>query len=65
MNLKRIIATAAIIALVALYVTTFVIALLDFPDKNRILGGFIMLDIAVPVIAWLMLMLHKLFGPKD
>ncbi len=64
MNFKRIMATIAVIALVALYVATFVIALLDFPDKNRILGGFIMLDIFIPIMAWMFIQLHKYFGPK-
>ena len=65
MNIKRIMAIIAIVALVALYITTFVIALCDFPGSDRILAGFIMLDIAVPIMAWIFIQLHTHFGPKE
>ena len=65
MTLKRILAILAIIVLVSLYVITFVLAFCTFPGSDRLLSGFIMLDIAVPIIAWILLYVYKRFRSKD
>ena len=62
MNLKRILAIIAIVILVAMYVATLVLAFCDFPGSKEMLGGFILLDIAVPIMLWICLYLHKRYG---
>ena len=65
MDKKRILAIFTIVALVALYVTTFILALCNFPGSDRLLAGFLMLDIAVPIMLWILLYLTKHFGNKE
>lgn len=65
MDKKRILAILAIIALVSLYVITFILALCNFPGSDKLLGGFLMLDIAVPIMLWIVLYLTKHFGSKE
>ena len=65
MNGKRILAILAVVILVGLYITTLVIALVDFPGSDRILTGFVLLDIALPVFLWILLYVHKHFGKRE
>ncbi len=65
MGKKRSLAVLAIVALAALYITTFVLALCDFPGSDKLLAGFLMLDIAVPIMLWIILFLTKHFGAKE
>lgn len=65
MNKKQIMAIIAIIALVTLYITTFILSLCDFPGSDRLLAGFLMLDVAVPILLWIILYLTKHFGNKE
>lgn len=65
MDKKRILAIGAVIALVALYVTTFILALCDFPGSDKLLAGFLMLDVAVPIMLWILLYVTKHFGNKE
>lgn len=65
MNKKRILAVFSIVALVSLYVITFILALCDFPGSDRLLSGFLMLDIAVPIMLWILLYVLKRFGSKN
>lgn len=64
MNFKRVFAILAVIALLSLYVITFLLAFCNFPGSDRILGGFIMLDIAVPIVLWILLYVYKHFSSK-
>lgn len=64
MNGKRILAILAVVILVGLYIATLVIALVDFPGSDRILTGFVLLDIALPVFLWILLYVHKHFGNR-
>lgn len=65
MKLKRILAILAIIILVAMYVATLVLAFCDFPGSKEMLAGFILLDIAVPIMLWICLYLHKRYGSEN
>ena len=65
MNGKRILAILAVVILVGLYIATLVIALVDFPGSDRILTGFVLLDIALPVFLWILLYVHKHFGNRE
>lgn len=65
MKRKQILAITAIILLVSIYVITFILAFCHFPNADRLLAGFLMLDIAVPILAWLLLYTYKHFGNHD
>lgn len=64
MNFKRFLALIAVFLLVAMYVTTFILAFCTFPGADRILGGFVLLDIALPIILWLLIYTYKHFSSK-
>ena len=65
MNKKRVLAIFAIIALLSLYVTTFILSLCKFPGSDKILAGFLMLDVAVPIMLWIILYVIKRFSGKE
>lgn len=65
MNRKQILAVTAVVLLVSLYVITFILAFCDFAGSDRLLAGFLMLDIAVPILAWILLYTYKHFGNHD
>ena len=65
MNTKRILAIIAIILLAAMYAATFIFALCDFPGSDALLKGFLLLDVIVPVFAWMLMYVYKHFGSHD
>lgn len=65
MNKKRILAILAVILLVSMYVITFILAFCSFPGADRLLAGFFMLDIAVPILLWIILYLTRRFGSNE
>lgn len=65
MKRKQVLAMTALALLVSLYVITFILAFCDFPDCDRILAGFLMLDIAMPIFIWILLFIHRHFGSHD
>lgn len=65
MNKKRILAIIAIVLLVAMYLITLVLAFLSFPGSERLLQGFILLDIAAPIFLWILIYIYKRFGDRN
>lgn len=65
MNRKRFLAIIAIFLLILPYAATFILAFCDFPGCDRILAGFLMLDIAMPVFIWILLFIYRHFGSHD
>lgn len=55
MNIKRIIAWIAIILLVALYVVSFIAALLSTPGHGEFFRFTLGMTVAVPIMAWIIL----------
>lgn len=55
MNIKRIIAWIAIILLVALYVVSFIAAILSTPDHGKFFRFTLGMTVAVPIMAWIIL----------
>ena len=51
-NLKPVLAIAGVIALVSLYVVTFVFAIIDDPRTFRFLGAALGATIIIPVTIW-------------
>lgn len=58
MTPKRIAAIAALILLAALYIATFVIALVYPPGAGNLFGVCLMATIAVPLLAWVYIWLY-------
>ena len=58
MTPKRIAAIVALILLAALYVTTFVVALVYPPGAGNLFGVCLMATIAVPLLAWVYIWLY-------
>lgn len=65
MNKKRILAIAAIVLLAAMYIITLILAFCTFPGADRILTGFVLLDIAVPILLWILIYVYRRFGPEE
>ncbi len=62
MNTKRILAILAILLLVCMYIATLVLAFVSFPGSDRIFGGLVLLDIALPIFLWILIYVYKHFG---
>ena len=63
-TLKRILALAAIIILIGLYITTLVLAILDMPGASSLFDACIYATIAVPILCYVLWMIIKLVN-KD
>ena len=58
-NIKRVVAIICIILLLALYVTTFVMALVDSSATMFMFKGCVILTIFIPVVAYGFILLHR------
>ena len=65
MKSRRILAILAIIILAGMYLATLIMAFVSFPGSERIFGGLVLLDIALPIFLWILLYVHKHFGKKE
>ncbi|MCD7737874.1 MAG: hypothetical protein LUH58_02380 [Lachnospiraceae bacterium] len=61
-KLKRILALIGILLLVAMYLITLVLAVFHTEENQNIFYGFIMLDIAVPIMLWILNFFIQHFG---
>ncbi len=50
---KQIAAITGIVLLVSLYIVTFVVAILDFPGKERLFAACLVASIGLPILLWL------------
>lgn len=64
MKKKQILAIIAIFLLIGMYVATFILAFCDFPDADRLLKGFMLLDIAAPIFLWILIYLYQKLGKQ-
>ena len=65
MKPRRILAIVAIIILAGMYLATLIMAFMKFPGSERIFGGLVLLDIALPIFLWILLYVHKRFGNRE
>jgi uncharacterized protein YacL len=56
---KRIVALAAVVLLVGMYIATLVCAVLATPEAKSMFVGSLVLTVAVPVILWVFMALYK------
>ncbi len=61
-KLKRILALIGILLLVAMYLITLALAVFHTEENQNIFYGFIMLDIAVPIMLWILNFFIQRFG---
>ena len=59
MEIKRILAIAGVILLVLLYVSAFVLALMNHPDSGRMLMAAVVSTVFIPVLIHLFLMMNN------
>ena len=64
-KLKRIMAIAGIVALLSLYIVTFVAAIMAKPYAHGFFVASIFCSLAVPVLIYAFLLISKAFGKKD
>ncbi len=65
MKLKRILAIIAILLLAGMYLATLIMAFVRFPGSERIFGGLVLLDIALPLFLWILIYVYKHFGNRE
>ena len=53
MSGKQIAAIGCIVILIAMYVITFIVACLDFPDWDRLFQACIVATIGLPILLWI------------
>lgn len=56
---KQIAALVCVILLLSLYIFTFIVALLDFPDSDRLFAACLTATIGLPILLWIYLELYK------
>lgn len=55
----RIAAWIGIILLAALYVATLIVAIVDFPNADRLFQALLVADIGVPILLWIYMWMFK------
>lgn len=63
-KLKRIGALAVVVILVALYITTFVLAFMKSPEAKTLFTGCIIATIGLPVVLYAMMLAWKFMSGK-
>ena len=63
-NTKRILAIVAILLLVLLSISTLVIAILDFPGKERLFMASALAMIFLPILLWVYIWLYGIYANK-
>ena len=63
-KLKRILAIVAIVLLLGLYLTTFILAITNFPGSAAMFNACIYATIAVPILIYAFWMIIKLVNKK-
>ncbi len=58
-NVKRILAIICIVVLVGMYVTAFVMAILDRSETMAMFKGCVALTIFIPIVAYCYIALHR------
>ncbi|MCD8068396.1 MAG: hypothetical protein LUE87_05830 [Lachnospiraceae bacterium] len=61
-KLKRVFAVIGVILLAAMYLMTLMLAVFHTEENQNIFYGFVMLDIAVPVMLWILCFFIRHFG---
>ncbi len=64
-NLKRILAVIGIILLAAMYLITLLLAIFRTEETQNLFYGFVLLDIAVPIIIWILSFMVQHFSGGD
>ena len=62
---KTILAIAGVIALVSLYVVTFIFAIIDDPRTFRLLGTALGATFVIPITIWVIGIFVRLSSPAD
>ena len=63
-NTKRILAIVAILLLVLLSISTLVIAVLDFPGKERLFMASALAMIFLPILLWVYIWLYGIYSGR-
>lgn len=58
MKKKQIAAWICILLLISLYVTTFIVALLDFPGQGALFQACLIATIGLPILLWIYIWLY-------
>ena len=61
---KQILAIAAIILLVGLYIATFVFAVIDIPGADKLFRASLFATVTVPLLIWIYIWLFGLITKK-
>lgn len=56
---KRVLALITVILIVCFIIATFVVACLDFPNKETVFFSCMMAVIVLPIIAWLLMWMYS------
>ena len=56
---KQIAAIICIVLLVGMYVATLIVALLDFPGRDRLFQACLVATIGLPILLWIYIWLYK------
>lgn len=63
-KLKRVLALIAVVLLLGLYLTTFILAVTNFPNSAAMFNACIYATIAIPILMYAFWMIFKLVNKK-
>lgn len=58
-SFRQVVAIVAVIVLVLMYVVTFIVACLDFPEWDRLFQACIVASVGIPILLWIYITIYK------
>ncbi len=62
---KQIAALVCVILLLCMYIITFIVACLDFPDSERLFAACLLTTIGLPILLWIYIQLYTIIKKKQ
>lgn len=62
---KQIAALICVILLLCMYLITFIVACLDFPDSERLFAVCLLTTVGLPILLWIYIQLYTIIKKKQ
>lgn len=64
-KIARIVALTGAIILLLMFVATLIVALVDFPNNDKVLAALLGCDIIIPTLIWIYLIIYRTAAGRD
>lgn len=62
---KQIAALICVILLLCMYIITFIVACLDFPNSERLFAACLLTTVGLPILLWIYIQLYTIIKKKQ